>query len=169
MMYTKTIRESARVLAMASLLFLVPALASAQFDIGVRGGFYSDASAGFLGAELLTPLPIARGWFLNPNFEYVFVDDGHLYTLNLDAHYDLNTRNEPYYFWLGGGPAVIFSKIDAPFGCRNCSSDSQTDIGLNLLAGVGFWKRGPVRPYVQGKVTISDNTEASIGFGVRFH
>jgi hypothetical protein len=160
-MYTKTIRESARVLAMASLLFLVPALARAQFDVGVRGGFYSDASAGFLGAELLTPLPIARGWFLNPNFEYVFVDDGHLYTLNLDAHYDLNTRNEPYYFWLGGGPAVIFSGID--------SSGSQTDIGLNLLAGVGFWKRGPVRPYVQGKVTISDNTEASIGFGVRFH
>jgi hypothetical protein len=157
----KTIRESARVLAMASLLFLVPALARAQFDVGVRGGFYSDASAGFLGAELLTPLPIARGWFLNPNFEYVFVDDGHLYTLNLDAHYDLNTRNEPYYFWLGGGPAIVFSKLDG--------SDSQTDLGLNLLAGIGFWKRSAVRPYVQGKVTISDNTEASIGFGVRFH
>ena len=157
----KVIRESARVLAMASLLFLVPALAHAQFDAGVRSGFYSDASAGFLGAELLTPLPIARGWFLNPNFEYVFVDDGHLYTLNLDAHYDLNTRNEPYYFWLGGGPAIIFSKIDA--------SDSQTDIGLNLLAGIGFWKHSAIRPYVQGKVTISDNTEASIGFGVRFH
>ncbi len=47
--------------------------------------------------------------------------------------------------------------------------DSQTDVGLNLLAGIGFWKRGAVRPYVQGKVTISDNTEASIGFGVRFH
>jgi hypothetical protein len=146
---------------MAGLLFLVPALARAQFDVGVRGGFYSDASAGFLGAELLTPLPIARGWFLNPNFEYVFVDDGHLYTLNLDAHYDLNTRNEPYYFWLGGGPAIVFSKIDG--------SDSQTDLGLNLLAGIGFWKRSAVRPYVQGKVTISDNTEASIGFGVRFH
>jgi hypothetical protein len=159
-MYGKSIRESARVLALASLLFLVPALARAQFDVGVRGGFYSDASAGFLGAELLTPLPV-RGWFLNPNFEYVFVDDGHLYTLNLDAHYDLNTRNEPYYFWLGGGPAVIFSKVD--------SSGSQNDLGLNLLAGIGFWKRGPVRPYVQGKVTISDNTEASIGFGVRFH
>lgn len=149
-------------------LFLIPATAQAQIDFGVRGGFYSDADAGFLGAELLTPLPISRGWFFNPNFEYVFVDDGHLYTLNLDAHYDLRT-GAPYSVWLGGGPAVIFSGFDAPAGCRRCESDDETDLGLNLLAGLGIWPRNPIRPYVQGKVTLSDNTEASIAFGLRFH
>jgi hypothetical protein len=40
--------------------------------------------------------------------------------------------------------------------------------GLNLLAGVGFWPRQTVRPYVQGKVILSNNTEAVLGFGVRF-
>jgi hypothetical protein len=132
---------------------------SRAVDFGVRGGFYSDAEAGFLGAELLTGL--TRSWFLNPNFEYVFVDDGDLYTLNLDAHYDFPTRaRSPFYLWAGGGPAVIFS--DNGF-------DDETDIGLNLLAGVGFGKEQALRPYVQGKVVISDDTEAVIGLGIRFH
>jgi hypothetical protein len=149
------------------LMFLTPAVSRAiDVDFGVRGGLYSDADAGFLGAELLTG--VTRDWFFNPNFEYVFVDDGHLYTLNLDAHYDLRTNN-PYSLWIGGGPAVIFSEVDPPFGCRRCDSDSETDIGLNLLAGIGFWKRQAIRPYIQGKVTLSDNTEASLGFGVRFY
>jgi hypothetical protein len=70
---------------------------------------------------------------------------------------------------VGGGPAVIFSGFDAPAGCRRCDDDNQTDLGLNLLAGVGFWKRQAIRPYIQGKVTLSDNTEASIAFGLRFY
>lgn len=167
----KTTGRAVWLLTVAGLfLFLMnPASAHAQIDFGVRGGLYSDADAGFLGAELLTPLRIfGRGWFFNPNFEYVFVDDGHLYTLNLDAHYDLRTGG-PYSVWLGGGPAVIFSGIDAPRGCRRCESEDETDLGLNLLAGVGIWPRNAVRPYVQGKVTLSDNTEASIAVGLRFH
>jgi hypothetical protein len=162
----KTTGRAAWTLALATL-FLIPALAQAQVDFGVRGGFYSDASAGFIGGEVLTRTPF-RNWFFNPNFEYVFVDDGHLYTLNLDAHYDLSTGG-PYSFWLGGGPAVIFSRVDAPFGCRGCGSDSQTDFGLNLIAGAGIWPRNNIRPYIQGKVTLSDNTEASLAVGVRFH
>jgi hypothetical protein len=143
-----------------------PAPAQAEIDFGVRGGLYSDADAGFLGVELLTG--INRNWFFNPNFEYVFVDDGNLYTLNADFHYDLPTRSN-YAIWVGGGPAVIFNQIDAPEFCRNCDDDSETEIGLNLLGGIGFAKRGPVRPYVQGKVILSDNTEAAIAFGLRFH
>jgi hypothetical protein len=161
----KTVGRTVWILALATL-FLIPALAQAQVDVGVRGGFYSDASAGFLGGEVLTRTPF-RNWFFNPNFEYVFVDDGHLYSLNFDAHYDLHTGG-PYSLWLGGGPALIVSTEDA-FGCRRCGSDNETDLGLNLIAGAGIWPRGAVRPYVQGKVTLSNNTEASLAFGVRFH
>ncbi|HEX9945480.1 MAG TPA: hypothetical protein VGG03_25995, partial [Thermoanaerobaculia bacterium] len=91
-------------------------------------------------------------------------------TLNLDAHYDLRTPAS-YALWVGGGPAVIFSNFDPPPGCRGrgCESDDETELGLNLLAGVGFWKRQAIRPYVQGKVVLSDNTEAAIAFGLRFH
>jgi hypothetical protein len=164
-MFGKTTGRVVWILAVAGL-FLIPGMARAEIDFGVRGGFYSDADAGFLGAELL--MDVTRQWFFNPNFEYVFVDDGHLYTLNLDAHYDFPTRS-PYYVWAGGGPAVIFSGFDAPRGCRRCEDDNQTDLGLNLLGGIGFGKRQAIRPYVQGKVTLSDNTEASIAFGIRFY
>lgn len=152
------------VLAAAALVGL-PGLAKAEMDFGVRGGFYSDAEAGFLGAELL--MGVTRAWYFNPNVEYVFVDDGSLWTLNGDFHYDFPTRSN-LSVWAGGGPAVIFSEIDPPRGCRRCDSSDDTELGLNLLGGVGFTKRGPIRPYVQGKVILADNTEAAIAVGLRF-
>jgi hypothetical protein len=157
-MFGKTTTCVARALAIAGFL-LVPGLAYAQVDFGVRGGFYSDADAGFIGGEILTGSGFNRQIFFNPNVEYVFVDDGSLTTVNLDAHYDLHTRSAPYSFWLGGGAALLFND----FGGEN-----DTDFGLNLLAGVGFWPRQTIRPYVQGKVILSNNTEAVLGFGVRF-
>jgi hypothetical protein len=150
-------------LALAAALVLgAPAPAEAQVDFGVRGGFYSDASAGFIGGELLFGL--TREWFLNPNFEYVFVDDGDLSTLNLDFHYDLPTGRDPYYVWLGGGPALVLRSDD-----RDRDDGDDNDLGFNLLAGVGFGKREAIRPYVQGKVLISNNTEAAIAVGLRFY
>lgn len=161
----RTTGRIARALAVTGLL-LLPGAANAV-DFGVRGGFYSDAEAGFLGGEAL--IGVTRSWFFNPNIEYVFVDDGSLWTANADFHYDLPMRSN-LAVWVGGGPAVIFSEIDPPRGCRrNCEGLDETEFALNLIGGVGFSKRGPVRPYVQGKVILSENTEAAIGFGLRFH
>lgn len=147
-------------------LFLVPALAEAQrdIDLGVRGGLYSDAEAGFVGFELL--VPITRSWYFNPNYEYVFVDDGDLSTLNLDTHYDLPIRS-PFYVWLGGGLAVIFAEDEFRRG-RRIETEDDTEIGANLLAGLGFGKGQAIRPYVQGKFIIADETEAVIAVGLRF-
>jgi hypothetical protein len=157
-------RRVVSTLAIAGLL-VVPGLAQADVDFGVRGGFYKDADAAFLGGEVL--MPITRAWYFNPNLEYAFVDDGNLWTANADVHYDLPMRSN-LAVWVGGGLAAIFSSIDPPRGCRNCDSNDETEVGVNLLGGVGFSKRGPIRPYVQGKVVLSDNTEAAIAFGLRF-
>ena len=59
-MIGKTTGRVARLVAVAGLLFLAPGIARAQLDFGVRGGFYNDADAGFVGVEMLTP--IFRGW-----------------------------------------------------------------------------------------------------------
>lgn len=161
MLGTTTTGRVARVLAVASL-FLIPTAAQAEIDFGVRGGFYNEADAGFIGGELL--MDVTRSWYFNPNLEYVFVDNGDLYTLNLDAHYDFPTRST-FYVWAGGGPAIIFSEREL----RRGGSEDETDLGLNLLGGVGFGRGQAIRPYVQGKVILSDETEASIAFGIRFH
>jgi hypothetical protein len=140
-----------------------PAPAAADVDFGVRGGVYTDVEEGFLGVELL--MPVTGQWFFNPNIEYVFVDPGSLWTLNGDFHYDF-AREGNVTFWAGGGPAVIFRDRDD--GRRGRRDDgSETDVGANLLAGLGL-VRGGVRPYAQAKILLSDDTEAVLAVGVRF-
>jgi len=134
--------------------------AVADVDVGVRGGYYTDAEDGFLGADLLMQISDTR-WFFNPNIEYVFVDPGDLATLNLDVHYDLDTDNDDVYIWLGGGPAIIFRDDDRPNG------DDETDLGLNLLGGIG-WQFESFVPYVQAKAIIADDNEVVLAVGVRF-
>jgi hypothetical protein len=145
-------------LALAAIsLFAQPA--RAQWDFGLRTGYYTDAEELFLGAELLTRVSDSAWWF-NPNVEFVFVDPGDLWTLNLDFHYDFDTRDNDTYFWAGGGPAVVFRDPGGP-------RDDDTELGLNLLAGVG-WRLESAVPYLQGKIIISDDSEAVIAIGVRF-
>ena len=140
---------------------LYPKPAAAEIDFGVRGGYYTDAEEAFLGADVLAQIGDSR-WFFNPNVEFVFVDPGDLWTLNLDVHYDFETDNDDVYVWAGGGPAIVFSDG----GGRH--DDDDTDPGLNLLAGVG-WQLESIVPYLQGKILLADdNNEAVIAVGVRF-
>lgn len=143
-------------IALALVLALTPSPAEAQWDFGVRGGYYSDVEEAFLGVEALTPIG-PGGWYFNPNVEYVFVDPGDLWTLNGDFHYDF-WQEGSWNGWLGAGPAVIF---------RDVGRHDETDLGLNLFAGIGS-SQGAARPYVQGKVIISDDTEAVLAVGLRF-
>jgi hypothetical protein len=152
-------RFSALILGAALTVCLAsPRPATAQWDFGVRGGVYTDKSDAFVGIELLHRLG-PEGWFFNPNVEWVFLERGDLVTLNADFHYDLDV-DAPVYVWVGGGPAILFNSPD--------HGDDETDAGLNLLAGVGFLRGEAVRPYVQGKIVLSDETEAVLAFGVRF-
>lgn len=155
-MNSQTQRWSWALVAIACILG--PGAASAQWDLGVRGGVYTDESDAFVGLELLHRVG-GDEWFFNPNFEWVFVERGDLVTLNADFHYDLDI-DEPVDVWVGGGPAILFNNRER--------GDDETDAGLNLLAGVGFLPTEAVRPYVQGKILLSDETQAVLAFGVRF-
>lgn len=141
-----------------AVLFALPTAAAADIDGDVRFGLYDDTSEGFAGLGLLMRLDRAR-WFFNPNVEYVFVDRGDLVTLNADVHYDVLSEGATDV-WLGGGPALVM--VDGPFG------RDETDFGVNLLAGVGFQRDAAVRPFLQGKLLLSDHSEAVIAFGARF-
>lgn len=145
------------VLALPLALISPASAVAADIDADLRVGAYTDAEEAFIGAGLLTR--IGGDWFFNPNLEWVFVDRGDLATLNADFHYDLAHRGDTD-FWLGAGPALVMR--EGPGG------NDETDVGLNLLAGIGFLRSQPLRPYLQAKVLISDNTEGVIAFGVRF-
>lgn len=156
--------ETSRILAAAILAgaaVLCPPRAAAEIDFGLRAGYYTDVEEFFLGAEILTPIGDSRRWFFNPNVEFVFVDPGDLATVNLDVHYDFQTDDDDVYLWAGGGPAVVFRDRG---GRRD---DDETDPALNLLAGIG-WQLEAIVPYVQGKIVLSDDSEAVLAVGVRF-
>ncbi|MDX1632254.1 MAG: hypothetical protein R3234_10355 [Thermoanaerobaculia bacterium] len=155
-MWNKRTIETAVLISLT--LVLMPA-ASHGIDFGVRGGVYTDIEEPFAGVELLMPVG-ASSWYFNPNAEFVAVSDGDLATVNFDFHYDIPV-DAPLYVWAGGGPAVIFRD---PPGRR---SDDETDVGANLLVGVG-WQDLPVVPYVQAKIIVSDETEVVAAVGVRF-
>lgn len=147
----------------AAVAFALPASPASAVDFGVRGGFYDDADAGFVGGELLFQL--SPRWYFNPNAEFVFVDEGDLATVNGDFHYDFDVDFDGYV-WAGGGPALILDDREFP-GPRRNDDEDDTDFGANLLAGIG-WNAAGVVPYLQGKVILADETEAVVAFGVRF-
>jgi hypothetical protein len=148
-------------LFMAALLmvFVLTAFsAEAEIKPGIRAGVYFDPTDAFIGGEVL--VDITRQWWFNPNVEYVFVDGATFMTFNFDVHYDLPTRD--VYVWIGGGPAILYFNPDAP------RFADETDFGLNVFAGVGFRTDSRLVPYIQPKVFISDDSEVSLAFGVRF-
>jgi len=136
--FTRRARRSVIALALLAVCPLFLAAPAAGVDFGLRGGVYTDQSDPFAGVELLAQIGSSR-WYFNPNAEYVFVEYGDLVTAN----------------------ALIFR--DRP------PRRDDTDAGVNLLAGVGFKPRGSsVRPYIQGKLILADETEGVIAFGIRF-
>jgi hypothetical protein len=158
-----SVRVALVAVLMAAAVCSVASPVAADVDFGIRGGFDDEADSVFVGGELL--MDVYPRWFFNPSIEYVFVDDGSLWTLNGDVHYDFDV-DIPFAVWAGGGPAVVLRETDP--ACRGCESDDKTDFGLNLIGGIGV-QRGAVRPYVQGKLLLSDDTEAVLAVGLRFH
>ena len=121
---------------------------------GVRGGFYEDNSNFFVGFDLKSKIAIVTA---NPNFEWVFVDDGDLFTLNLDGLFTVFPIPimDPY---LGAGVGITYVKPEV--------ADSENDFAFNLIAGLGF--NIPLDPYVQIKYIITENNTFVFAAGIRF-
>ncbi len=156
----KTCRKVTTISGMMVLLlfFTVSAFSQSPTKFGLRTGVYTDAEDMFLGGEVLTPL--SPHLYLNPNVEYVFMDGGTYLTFNADFHYDFRT-NSPVYLWSGAGLAVLYLNPQGP-------ADSNTDVGANILFGLGIKTAGRLVPYIQAKAILSDNNEVAIGVGLRF-
>jgi hypothetical protein len=159
-------RHSFALFSVAMLAFAVmglsPTTSSADTDVDLRAGYYSDMSAVSLGGGLLAGM--GSSWFFNPNLELAFGDRGTMTALSGDFHYDLASGGNPSPY-LGLGPTVRFANPDR--------GSSNTHFGLNLLGGVvGLY--GVVRPFAQIKAVIADKgnstdrSEVAFMGGIRF-
>jgi len=139
----------------AACIAFGPAPAPAS-DMGVHMGYYFDSQALSLGFGMLTSVSDDQRWYFNPNAEMI-VGDRDMAAFNADFHYDFASDSD-LTFWAGAGPGLYL--IQQP-------ADDDLEAGLNLLAGFGKLT-GTTRPFVQGKVVVMDNSEASLAVGLRF-
>ena len=135
-------------------LFYVQVGAVIQVEKGVRVGYYEESRDGFFGVDAKFNL---LNISVNPNFEWVFVDDGDLFTLNLDGFIDLGTF-PLVNTWVGAGYGLIYTKPEV--------KDSQTDYAFNLIAGAGLSL--PLDPYLMIKLVVMDNSSFVVAGGIRF-
>jgi hypothetical protein len=136
---------------------LAPAPASAG-PLGWQaiGGWYTDNSDFFVGAGARFAVgPVTA----IPNAEYVFVDGGKLFTLNADGTLNVLPLAVATGY-VGGGVAFVISDPDG--------GSSNTDTGVNLIAGMGF-NAIKLHPFAQIKWIVKDGDDPFVfGIGVHF-
>jgi len=143
------------VLGGAIVLASVPAFAG-PIGWNAFGGWYTDPRDFLVGAG--ARMSFAQ-FTVNPNAEYIFVDNAKSYTLNIDGTMSVMPLGVGSVY-AGGG--VAWATTDPDHG------DSNTDTGVNVLGGVGL-SAVPLKPYGQIKWTfLPDDTPFSFSFGVRF-
>ena len=156
--------HSHRSVVLAALLLLslaVPTVSGAgPIGWNFSGGCYDNLAGTdhpyFVG---LGPRVSLGSIILAPNAEWLFVDAGQVYTLNLDAAMVVVPAGVASA-WVGGGVGFRTVKPD--------HLDATTDRTLNLLAGAGL-NLVPMKPYAQLKWVIEDGQKpVAISAGVRF-
>lgn len=156
------LRGRAWVVAALALLALAGAAspADAQARVGVRAGAWLDDGDLTVGVDVL--IPLEKRWWLDPSLEAVDGDRADILLLNGDVLFDLDLETRATV-WVGAGLAILHRDLDLPRG----RDENETDLGLNLLAGVGRETSSGLQPYVQGKVVLSDDSSAALVLGLR--
>ena len=148
-----------RMWLLASVLSLgVLASAASAGPVGLQatGGWYTDSNDFFLGAGAR----VGAGTItVIPNAEYVFVDQGKQWTLNVDGTMSVLPLGVASGY-VGAG--IGWMTVDPDKG------DSKTDTVFNLIAGAGL-NTFPLKPFGQFKYSIKDGDDPlQFAVGVRF-
>src|SRR5262245_4224111 len=159
MVSARRFRPAAAWLVLAMLAGLVVAstpAAAGPVGFQATGGWYTENEDFFLGAGARFGLATVT---VIPNIEWLFVDSGSAYSLNLDATMNvlpLGVANG----YVGAGIGAL--TVDPDQG------DSNTDTVINLIAGAGL-DAVPLKPFAQFKYVIVDGNDPLVfSIGARF-
>ena len=143
-------RQALKALVLAAMVLCASIPAHSQFRL--YGGKYDDPDKWFAGAGFrIGVIPIID---IIPNYEYVFVENGHFSTLSVDG-----TINFLVVGFVGAGIGSNFAK--------GSGTDTKTNGVFNLLGGIQL-KAVPLSPFLQVKyVIISGEVDTwMIGAGI---
>ena len=151
--------------------------AHAQFTLLPYAGYDFDAENPLvgLGAEFALPITAPVAFALRTSGEYMFTRDldiaGRLFSqtigqVNLDVIARLRSPGvQPYG---GAGVALRFVSLDTSDDddVEGDQDSASTNVGANLIGGVALGTFGPVRPFVQGRVTLGEGTAFALAGGI---
>ena len=144
-----------KALLLCTLAALIPAAALAQGSIttaaGPRIGVSSDPDQFVVGGQLEMG-EMAPDLTFIPNLELGFGDNVTTIQLNGDFHYHFTISGSAWRPYVGGGLGVAFYEWD-----NNGPGDSSdTEFGLNVIAGSIVPTKGGNRFFVELKLATSD-------------
>ncbi len=135
---------------------------------GLFFGYDFEVEDPLIGADLRFSYNVANNFALslNPAFTYYFMDDRQVFGITIEsrlvqfdvnalAHLVIDGPIEPY---VGLGLAINHARIRAE-GWGAESSESETSLGLNLIAGTEINLDGPLVPFAQLRVTFLEQEE----------
>ena len=133
-----------------------PVQAQAGIKLNVRGGYYKEQKKPYIGGGINVKIISIT---FAPNIEYVFVDSGQYYTLNLDGHFNI-VSPPGTSLWLGGGLGRLYVKPDGGETSKKTVYNFYGGFGLDAL---------PLDPYIQAKFILSKNltTQLVLSVGIR--
>ncbi|HEX6938286.1 MAG TPA: hypothetical protein VF158_02660 [Longimicrobiales bacterium] len=151
--------------------------ARAQVSFGAHASFGDDTDLG-IGGRVYAALPFQRTRFVG-SFDYFFPDDGGAgaiggesdvtyFEVNANAIYSLPVRNMPSFApYVGGGLNIARASVELEIAGEE-RSNSDTDMGLNLLGGAEFGSAGNIRPFVELRIEMAGGDQFVLAGGVRF-
>ena len=143
--------------AIATILAMTLAGTGLAGPIGwqASGGWYTDPSNFFLGGGARIG---AGSISIIPNAEWISVESGQAYSLNVDATMSVLPLGVASIYAGGGMGWLTFDPEQG---------DSNTDSVVNLLAGASF--NVAIKPFAQVKYVIQDGDDrVQLGGGIRF-
>ena len=143
--------------ALAVVLTLMAPSPAAAGPIGwqVDGGWYTDPDDFFVGAGARIG---AASITVIPNAEYIMVESGKAYSLNVDGTMSVLPMGVATGY-VGGGIGWVTFDPD--------NGDSNTDSVINVIAGASF--NVAIKPFAQLKYLIQDGDDRiGFAFGLRF-
>ncbi len=164
--------KSTRMILIAAALAvaLAPAivLAGPDTDVGFRGwgprvGLSLDPDQIHFGAHLDFG-NFAKHVRFQPNVELGFGDNVKLFTVNAEAAYRFSSNWDVWTPYLGGGLGANIASFD-----NGESSDSETDLGVNLLGGIEKGLTNGDRFFIEGKFSLNDVPDAKVTVGWTFY
>jgi hypothetical protein len=143
----------------AAMLFVGPN-ATAAFKAGARAGISSDPDQFVIGGQAVigSILPLIQ---LAPSVDFGFGNNVKLTTLNLDLQFNLPSLPmvSPNVY-IGAGPTLVMAKPDG--------GDSNTDIGLSLLAGLRIPMAAISSCNIEARYGLENVPDLKILLGIMF-